>query len=134
MIANIPHAPLLGRNTFGIDATARELIEYDSVDDLRSLAPMREPFIHIGGGSNLLFAGDCGTTLLHSRIFGVDVIDDRGDYVTVRAGAAVVRLCRLGCGIAARGCGESFAHTRRDRQCGRAEYRGIWLGSEGCDR
>lgn len=102
MIANIPHAPLLGRNTFGIDATARELIEYDSVDDLRSLAPMREPFIHIGGGSNLLFAGDCDTTLLHSRIFGVDVIDHRGDYVTVRAGAAVVWDDFVGWAVASR--------------------------------
>lgn len=90
MIANTLHAPLLSRNTFGIEATARELIEYDSVADLQSLAPLESQFIHIGSGSNLLFAGDCDTTLLHSRIHGIEVTGETADSVSVRVGAAVV--------------------------------------------
>lgn len=90
MTAAIPHAPLQARNTFGIEATARELIEYDSVDSLRTLAPLDTPFFHIGGGSNLLFTGDCDITLLHSRIHGITVTADEGDDVTVSVGAAVV--------------------------------------------
>ena len=74
MILETLHAPLLCRNTFGIDATARLIKEYTTVDDLRSLAPLSEPFIHIGGGSNLLIAGNCNTLLLHSHNSGIETV------------------------------------------------------------
>lgn len=90
MILETLHAPLRGRNTFGIDATARLIKEYTTVDDLRSLAPVGEPFLHIGGGSNLLFAGDCPTLLLHSLISGIEILSDSADAVLVRVGAGVV--------------------------------------------
>ncbi len=90
MILETAHAPLLARNTFGIDVNARMLVEYSSVADLKSIAPVAEPFIHLGGGSNLLFLGDCSTLLLHSLISGISIVEETVDEVTVRVGSGVV--------------------------------------------
>lgn len=84
---------LLAHNTFGIDARAKEYIEYTSeaelVDVIRSLrADM--PVLHIGGGSNLLFTGDYEGVVLHSAIRGIEVVDETADAVLVRVGAGEV--------------------------------------------
>ena len=46
-------------HTFGMDITTRYFVEYDTVEDLRSLliSPVIKSnnFLPIGGGSNLLF-------------------------------------------------------------------------------
>lgn len=86
---------LLPHNTFGIEATARYFITYDSVDDLQNTIQHLHsqypsmPVLHIGGGSNLLFLSDYDGIILHSGIKGIDVTL-QGDYAYVRAGAAVV--------------------------------------------
>ena len=52
---------LLSHNTFGIDVKAACLLEYSSVDELRELilqGLIVKPYLHIGGGSNLLFTKD----------------------------------------------------------------------------
>ena len=49
---------LLAHNTFGIDVKAACFLEYHSVDELRRMVAeglISEPYLHIGGGSNLLF-------------------------------------------------------------------------------
>ena len=49
---------LLPYNTFGIDVSANRFIEYASVEELKTLieqGAVTTPFLHIGGGSNLLF-------------------------------------------------------------------------------
>lgn len=81
---------LLPYNTFGIAATCDDLLEYDSVDALRQLWTRihAQHFLHIGGGSNLLFiAPHLPYTLLHSRIKGVEEVGRTSDEVVLRVGA-----------------------------------------------
>ncbi|MCD8319040.1 MAG: UDP-N-acetylmuramate dehydrogenase [Paraprevotella sp.] len=86
---------LLSHNTFGIAASARHFITYDSVADLQAVvAHVRtdyadEPVLHIGGGSNLLFLSDFNGVVLHSAIKGIERINE-GECGRLRVGAAVV--------------------------------------------
>lgn len=48
------------------------------------------PWLHIGGGSNLLFIKDYEGTVLHSRIGGLEVTSEDEEHVSVRVGAGVV--------------------------------------------
>ena len=80
-------------NTFGMDVKASAFIEYNSVDELKSIIPtLGGNVLHIGGGSNLLFKGDFEGTILHSAIKGIDIVehDDKEGKVTVRVGAGEV--------------------------------------------
>ena len=79
-------------NTFHIQALARRIVEYTSVGELADILPslQSEPYMHMGGGSNLLFVGNYEGTLLHSRISGVEVVDEDADSVSVRVGAGMV--------------------------------------------
>lgn len=84
---------LLSHNTFGIDVSAARFLEYASVDELHRLidsGQVTSPYLHIGGGSNLLFTKDYEGTVLHSRIEGVEVADETDDEIVVRVGAGVV--------------------------------------------
>ncbi|MCE8602038.1 UDP-N-acetylmuramate dehydrogenase [Bacteroides fragilis] len=84
---------LLSHNTFGIDVSAARFLEYSSVDELHRLidsGQVTSPYLHIGGGSNLLFTKDYEGTVLHSRIEGVEVVDETDDDIVVRVGAGVV--------------------------------------------
>lgn len=89
------HASLAGLNTFGIEAQAQCITEYDSVEELKDFLWQRQregdtsPLMHIGGGSNLLFTGDVDATVLHSRIRDIVVTADEGDNVYVRVGAGL---------------------------------------------
>jgi len=83
---------LLPNNTFGINAKADIFMEYDSVEDLQDLMPeiQDKRILHIGGGSNLLFTDDFHGVILHSRIKGVEVVEQDSDHVLLKVGAAVV--------------------------------------------
>ena len=75
-------------NTFGIDVTAARFLEYGSEDELRELIAAGQvvaPWLHIGGGSNLLFIKDYEGTVLHSRIGGLEVTSEDEEHVSVRA-------------------------------------------------
>lgn len=79
-------------NTFGIDTTCDRFVEYTSQDELlpvlQSLVNSGEPWLHIGGGSNLLFLCDhYHGTILHSAIKGIEVCDEDEDEVLLRVGA-----------------------------------------------
>lgn len=85
--------PLLTHNTFGIEATAAYFIEYKSVAELRKLiadGQIKSPFLHIGGGSNLLFTKDYDGIILHSNIGGIEITSETAEEVTLRVGASVV--------------------------------------------
>lgn len=84
---------LLSHNTFGIDVSAAQFIEYTSVEELKRLikqGAVTTPFLHIGGGSNLLFTKDYEGVILHSSIKGVEVVKETDDSVWLRVGAGVV--------------------------------------------
>jgi UDP-N-acetylmuramate dehydrogenase len=80
-------------NTFGIDASARYFIEYETETELHELLANglpAQPVFSIGGGSNLLFTHDYEGVMLHSQIKDIEVVDEHADCVFVRAGAGVV--------------------------------------------
>lgn len=84
---------LLSYNTFGIDVSAARFIEYSSAGELKELiaqGAVTTPFLHIGGGSNLLFTKDYEGLILHSRIEGIEVTEEDARSVSVRVGAGVV--------------------------------------------
>ena len=81
---------LAGRNTFGMDVRADRLIEYSTVEELKSILPdIERPLLMIGGGSNLLFTSDFRGTVLHSAITGIEVTGESRDRVHVRVGSGV---------------------------------------------
>ncbi len=85
---------LLAFNTFNIDVKAMCLIEYDTVEELISIVgnelPKFNRFIHIGGGSNLLFMNDFDGLVVHSLMKGIAVIDEDCDSVWVEVQSGVV--------------------------------------------
>lgn len=85
------NCPLKGRNTFGIEASADCLMEFDSIGELRTcLKEARKPMLTVGGGSNLLFLGDYHGTILHSQIKGFELVAEEEDSVLVKVGSGVV--------------------------------------------
>jgi UDP-N-acetylmuramate dehydrogenase len=82
--------PVKHLNTFGIDATAREIVAAGSEMDL--LARWQEaqekslPFLLLGGGSNVLFLEDFAGMLLLNRIMGISVTEDE-KFWHIHAGA-----------------------------------------------
>lgn len=80
-------------NTFGLDVTAAKLLEYDSEEEFQKLSAagcITMPYLHVGGGSNLLFIDNYKGTILHSRIKGIEVLMENEETVSVRVGAGVV--------------------------------------------
>lgn len=87
---------LLSHNTFGIQAEAKNLIEYSSEEEITQILkqiPTEEKILHIGAGSNLLFTGNFDGTILHSRIEGIEIVETQQEedrsYVCVRVGSGV---------------------------------------------
>lgn len=87
---------LLPHNTFGMDVRAALFVEYDTVSELRdfllseTFCAHRSHFIHIGGGSNLLFAGDYQGLVIHSAICDLTVVEDTPSSRLLRVGAGYV--------------------------------------------
>lgn len=84
---------LRNHNTFGLDVFANRFLEYDSEEELLRLLGEGEvvsPYLHIGGGSNLLFTKDYEGVILHSCIKGITLLDEDNDSVRLRVGAGVV--------------------------------------------
>lgn len=88
------HYNLRHHNTFGITAYCHRFVEYSDVEQLRALLPQLKAsgceWLHIGGGSNLLFTRDYPGTILHSAITGIEVCPSDDDQVLVTAGAGLV--------------------------------------------
>ena len=91
-------------NTFGIEARAAEFIDYTDARDLSDIFPLAgvARWLHIGGGSNLLFTRDYDGLVLHSSATGVEVVAEDDETVDVRACAGLgwddfVSMC-VGCG------------------------------------
>ena len=87
------NASLRARTTFGVPARAPWLIEIDdaaALDEVLALPQVAgvEPLI-IGGGSNLLFAGDAAGAVIAMATQDLRVLSDDGAYALVRADAGV---------------------------------------------
>lgn len=85
---------LLPHNTFGMDVKASMFVEYTSVIELIGLLGfirlLDEKWLHIGGGSNLLFTDDYDGAILHSAIKGYEKVYEDESEVIVRVGAGEV--------------------------------------------
>ncbi len=88
----IENYDLSTHNTFGMKVKAALYIEYESVDELKSLdfASLPQPVFHIGAGSNLLFTGDFPGTVLHSGIKFIKYVDMGLDEVLLTVGAGMI--------------------------------------------
>jgi len=83
------NASLGSLNSFSIEARASQLLELESRDDLQSFA---EEFqfdpgqdLILGGGSNILFAGDVKGTVVLNRVRGRTITPDSKDTVLLEA-------------------------------------------------
>lgn len=85
---------LLNYNTFGLNVSCRQFFEYDSVTELKEFIQAKNlagtNWLHIGGGSNLLFLQDFDGTILHSQIQGIEVVEETETGCFVRVGAGVI--------------------------------------------
>ena len=86
---------LLKHNTFGMDVRAALFVEYDTADELRTFLATGDlarygHYLHIGGGSNLLFAGDYEGVVMHSAMRTLEVVEEADDHVLVRVGSGYV--------------------------------------------
>lgn len=87
------NASLRARNTFGVEARAPWLIEVDHASALPQVLARNElanaPFLLLGGGSNLLFAGDAEGPVLSLINTRIQVIAQDAASSRVRADAGV---------------------------------------------
>ena len=104
-------------NTFRMNVSCACYIEYDSVEELADFFSsgrqfdLPRPFLHIGGGSNLLFTKDFPGTVFHSGIRFVSPLEGGGQADAYGAGEVMVEV---GAGI------------RWDDFCGWCAERGLW--------
>ena len=88
------NASLLPFNTFGIDAKADFIIEYNSVPELQEALHTEmvksNRLLHVGSGSNLLFMHDFKGVVLHSLIKSIERIQEDADAVYLKVGSGVV--------------------------------------------
>ena len=89
----LERARLDARNTFGVHATAPMLVEVADATTLPELfgyAMLRDgPVLVLGGGSNLLFAGDPPGATLALTAQRIEMLEDDGTGAIVRADAGV---------------------------------------------
>jgi UDP-N-acetylmuramate dehydrogenase len=87
----IENAALDRRNTFGIAAHAPWLIEVadtTALPEVLALPQLQDaPALILGGGSNLLFAGNPEGAVVSFDCRGVTVLHEHGDHAVVRADA-----------------------------------------------
>ena len=79
-------------NTFGLEAVAEHYCEYCSAEELMlDLASAPKPWLHVGGGSNLLFATPrFEGTVFHNACNAIEVLSQDNESVEVRAGGGVL--------------------------------------------
>lgn len=82
---------LLHYNTFGINVSCRTFVEYSSVDEASAVAQsLTQPYLLLGGGSDLLLTGDFPGTVVHSAIKGVVKAGGDDRHVLLRCGSGEV--------------------------------------------
>jgi UDP-N-acetylmuramate dehydrogenase len=89
----IANADLQARNTFGVAARAPwllEVVDASALGEVLALPQLRgaAPLL-LGGGSNLLFAGDPQTAVIALDTHRIEILADDGDQALVRVDAGV---------------------------------------------
>jgi len=84
------HYSLKPLNTFALDAYSDRFYRFSSVGDLLEVLGKRlsgEPLLLLGGGSNILFAGDFRGLVLHNQLTGIELAGENSQWVWVKAAA-----------------------------------------------
>jgi len=78
-------------NTFKVEATAEAFLEINSCDDLEvffsEISKYKEKLV-IGGGSNLLFAGDYSGLVIYPQLFGIEKTNETQNNIYLRVAAS----------------------------------------------
>jgi UDP-N-acetylmuramate dehydrogenase len=93
--------PLKSRNTFGIDICCKQFCAPASEDEVLQIACdgiFSNAFFVLGGGSNVLFAGNYDGCIIHPAIDFIRKVEETDDAVVIEAGAGTkwdsfVRYC-----------------------------------------
>lgn len=83
---------LLQHNTFGIDALCQRFVSFETVEEITTTFPAnapQEPYLILGGGSNLLLTRNFNGTVLHVDIKGMEA-QVSGNSILLRCGAGEV--------------------------------------------
>lgn len=87
----LENCSLLPYNAFGLDVLTRYLVEYQTDEELLGFLNSGflddKAFYSVGGGSNILFTQPYEGVLLHSKIKGIEVLEDNEDDLLVKVGA-----------------------------------------------
>ena len=88
------NTPLAPHTTFGVPATADELVKVTSIEEVQETAAYlkekNKQLLILGGGSNILFTKDPEGLVLLNRIDGIEVLGEDKNGYTVRVGAGVI--------------------------------------------
>ncbi|MDR2890214.1 MAG: UDP-N-acetylmuramate dehydrogenase [Alistipes sp.] len=79
---------LRGLNSFGVEARAARLVEWESEDELATVC-FDGRWMALGGGNNILFTKDFDGTLVKSAARGIEITGQDAGSVSVRARAGV---------------------------------------------
>jgi UDP-N-acetylmuramate dehydrogenase len=83
--------PLRAFNTFAIEAKAKRYLAVDSLPVLQRVKEdgvlADEPFLILGGGSNILLTRDFPGTVLHVQLPGISIVGEDAQATYVRAAA-----------------------------------------------
>jgi UDP-N-acetylmuramate dehydrogenase len=85
--------PLKDYNTFGLNVTANQFYQVDTIEELseaiKNIKSEKMQHLILGGGSNILFTSNYNGAIIHPSIDGVETIDDNEKYILLRVGAGV---------------------------------------------
>ena len=85
---NIQHnISLKAYNTFGIDVTAHQFIEINSLSELKELINTTKDFFVLGGGSNLLLTKDIEKLVVHLNLKGRKILKETDKDILIEAAA-----------------------------------------------
>src|ERR1700739_979845 len=81
--------PLKDITTFHAKVFAKDYTEFSSVAELKEILSSElvktKPFMILGGGSNVLFTGDCNGIIIRNAIKGIEIIKEEGNDIYIRA-------------------------------------------------
>lgn len=87
------HISLKPYNTFGIDVQTQAFTEINTLEDLQQVYQngyFRENWLILGGGSNVLFAGDYQGLILKNNLKGINILQETDEKVWIKAAAGEI--------------------------------------------
>ncbi len=81
-------------NTFGIDVLAHQFAVFNSINELDEIVSspffLQQPYLILGGGSNILFTKNFDGIILQNQLKGIKLKEENDEYYFVEAAAGEV--------------------------------------------